>query len=85
MAKECTVCGAAFVSHGPTHVLCPDHNGRPLPGSEDLLELAERTLYPGVRYQDMTKPQRDACIGWARTEAMTRGLWPMKRYKERAA
>lgn len=48
----------------------------------DLLMMAERLLYPGVRYEDMTKPQREECIAWAKQEAIRRGTWPMK--KERA-
>jgi len=52
---------------------------------DDLLVLAETTLFPSVRYEDMSKVQRDACIEWAIAESQRRGIWPNKRPKERAA
>jgi hypothetical protein len=69
---ECQRCSQAFTSHGHTHVHCPRCIGKRF--REDILALAERTLYPGITYTSLTAPQRIHCIDWATMECIRRRL-----------
>ena len=55
------------------------------PSGEDILALAETTLFPSVPYERMTKDQRDVCIAWAKDYLIRSGKWPTKKERERAA
>ena len=87
--KECRQCGAKYTYREARGVMCPpcarEYSRTKQQPGEDILALAEETLFPGVPYERMTKDQRDSCIAWAKDYLIRLGKWPTKKERERAA